>query len=51
LIEAQRTRSVWRLSFPSVTRVSTPREWDELNKKLDLHVRRLLKDGYDVELG
>ncbi len=35
----------------SVTRVSTPKEWEQLNEKLDRHVRQLLAEGYDVEIG
>jgi hypothetical protein len=34
-----------------VTRVSTPQEWEQFSKKLDLRVRHLLDEGYDVELG
>ena len=35
----------------AVTRVSNEQEWDVLKEKMDLRVRELLKQGYDVELG
>jgi hypothetical protein len=44
-------RVVKATEVASITRVSTTREWDELNKKLDARVRQVLAEGYDVELG
>jgi hypothetical protein len=44
-------RLVRATDVASVTRVSTPLEWEQLNKKLDERVRKLLTDGFDVELG
>lgn len=34
----------------AVTRVSSMEEWESLNKRLDSRVRKLISDGYDVEL-
>jgi hypothetical protein len=43
-------RLVRATDVASVTRVSTPQDWEQLNKKLDERVRKLLTDGFDVEL-
>jgi hypothetical protein len=34
----------------SVTRVANVQEWEQLQQKLDERVRKLLAEGYDVEL-
>lgn len=47
----RQVRFVRATEVASVTRVSTEQEWEQLNTKLDEHVRKLLADGYDVELG
>jgi len=44
-------RRIRATDVASVTRVSTPQEWEQLNKKLDERVRKFLTDGFDVELG
>src|SRR5262249_43422230 len=43
-------RLVRATDVASVTRVSTPQEWEQLNKQLDERVRKFLTDGFDVEL-
>lgn len=35
----------------TVTKVSSEQEWEQLSSKLDQQVRKLLTDGFDVELG
>ncbi|HET6883744.1 MAG TPA: BREX system P-loop protein BrxC [Pirellulales bacterium] len=48
---ARQVRFVRATEVASVTRVSTEREWEQLNHKLDQRVRQLLAEGFDVELG
>jgi hypothetical protein len=50
----QPARKLWPLriaEIASVTRVTNVTEWEQLQKKLDQRVRKLLADDYDVELG
>ena len=47
----RQVRFVRATDVASVTRVSTETEWEQLNTKIDQHVRQLLAEGYDVELG
>ena len=35
----------------TVSRVTSPEEWDSLKDKMDKRVRKLLENGFDVELG
>ena len=47
----RQVRPVRATDVASITRVSNTQEWEQLSKKLDQHVRKLLEEGYDVELG
>jgi hypothetical protein len=44
-------RQVRPSDVTTVTRVTTPAEWQALQTKLDQRVRQLLDEGFEVEVG
>jgi hypothetical protein len=46
----RQVRMVRANEVATITRVSSETEWDQLKAKIDQRVRKLLADGFDVEL-